>query len=571
MPDWADPQVRPCPPAAADGTAAAPPTWACQLGDRRLRQQWRRRRRAHASTAPRCKEAAGAFLTALADPLQGPPGHCSATTSGTRCNYSPEVDYSRATTKAAFRDWLQGEVRRPRDARPRPGTATATPSGRTSSRRAQIGALSRSARLAAVQARQLLRPDAVAHRHHPRGRQGLPDRGPRRWRRHPQHGGRAAATTGSPPPRSRSTASPGCQRAGATSPGSNFYGVDITRAAARGKTFWHAERRAARSGCSRRSSAATRRTAASPSRRISALWTHDLVRRRRHRRAEPALAAAARRPAVRRLRLLRHGRLAHAALGRWRAGSPNGPTRPSRRALWAARPVQGDIGILVVPEAQAFDYLLNHERTARHLSPRRCGAPIAASSTTASSRTGCTSTTSRDYETLYCPYPIMLTAEHAERLAATGSEKGGTLICRGAARLLRRPRQGRHACSRTSASTRSSAHARTRSSSCPTSATASASAWTATRSPAAASCSPISSPAAASAAASRDGRLAAVEHTFGAGPDAARRHASLDRLFSGVGRAEPALLRRMLRLDRQDAARVAVESGAASAAPQGRA
>ena len=27
----------------------------------------------------------------------------------------------------------------------------------------------------------------------------------------------------------------------------------------------------------------------------------------------------------------------------------------------AAKPVKGDIGILVIPEAQAFDYLLSHE------------------------------------------------------------------------------------------------------------------------------------------------------------------------------------------------------------------
>ena len=33
----------------------------------------------------------------------------------------------------------------------------------------------------------------------------------------------------------------------------------------------------------------------------------------------------------------------------------------AERRCWRREPVKGDIGILVIPEAQAFDYLLNHE------------------------------------------------------------------------------------------------------------------------------------------------------------------------------------------------------------------
>jgi beta-galactosidase len=99
---------------------------------------------------------------------------------------------------------------------------------------------------------------------------------------------------------------------------------------------------------------------------------------------------------------------------------------PEQKSLWEARPVRGDIALLVIPEAQAWDYLLNHNHMPQLYREAMWGAyrgfldnglqpdwvhidHIA------------------DYEAIYAPYPIMLTAEHAKALAAW-VENGGTLI-----------------------------------------------------------------------------------------------------------------------------------------------
>jgi beta-galactosidase len=88
--------------------------------------------------------------------------------------------------------------------------------------------------------------------------------------------------------------------------------------------------------------------------------------------------------------------------------------------------VKGDIALLVIPEAQAWDYLLNSRHqpeTYRHamwgayrgffdngLQPDWVHIDDVA-----------------QYDTIYAPYPIMLTSEHAREIAAW-VEKGGTLI-----------------------------------------------------------------------------------------------------------------------------------------------
>ena len=99
---------------------------------------------------------------------------------------------------------------------------------------------------------------------------------------------------------------------------------------------------------------------------------------------------------------------------------------PEQKPLLEARPVKGDIALLVIPEAQAWDYLLNHNHRPETYREAMWGAyrgfldnglqpdwvhidHIA------------------DYDTIYAPYPIMLTAAHAKALA-DWVEKGGTLI-----------------------------------------------------------------------------------------------------------------------------------------------
>ena len=103
-------------------------------------------------------------------------------------------------------------------------------------------------------------------------------------------------------------------------PWRNFYGVDMTRAAARGKPFWHAERQGGPLWMQPQVLGRDKEDGRVAEPEDIRVWTMTSFAARRHGRAEPALAAAARRPAVRRLRLLRHGRLAHAAL---RDGEPH--------------------------------------------------------------------------------------------------------------------------------------------------------------------------------------------------------------------------------------------------------
>ena len=92
----------------------------------------------------------------------------------------------------------------------------------------------------------------------------------------------------------------------------------------------------------------------------------------------------------------------------------------------AAKPVKGDIGLLVAPEAQAFDYLLSHEGNFDTYAAAMWGAY----------RGFFDNNIQADwvhiddidaYDTLYAAYPIALTSENAARLAAW-VKAGGTLI-----------------------------------------------------------------------------------------------------------------------------------------------
>jgi beta-galactosidase len=99
---------------------------------------------------------------------------------------------------------------------------------------------------------------------------------------------------------------------------------------------------------------------------------------------------------------------------------------PARKPLFEARPVQGDIGLLVIPEAQAWDYLLN----ANHLPETYRQAMWGAYRGFFDNGLQPDWVHIDDIETrdtIYAPYPIMLTAAHAQRLA-DWVERGGILI-----------------------------------------------------------------------------------------------------------------------------------------------
>jgi beta-galactosidase len=211
-----------------------------------------------------------------------------------------------------------------------------------------------------------------------------------------------------------------------TEPWKTWYGVDINRAAARGKPFWHAERQA------------------------GPLWLQPQVIGRDKedgRIAEPediriwsltSLAGGARGMMNLRYRPLLDGPLfgAFGAYGMDGSRTPRSQMQallgkwandPAQANLWAAKPVRGEIGIIVVRETQEWDYLLNYERKEKPYREAMWGAY----------RAFLDQGLQPDwvhiddigaYDVLYFPYPIMFTAEQANRLKAW-VESGGTLIC----------------------------------------------------------------------------------------------------------------------------------------------
>ncbi len=208
-------------------------------------------------------------------------------------------------------------------------------------------------------------------------------------------------------------------------PWRNFYGADMTRAASRGKPWWHAERQG------------------------GPLWLQPQVLGRDKddgRVAEPedirvwtmtSFAAGATGILNLRWRPLLNGPL-FGAFGSYAMDGSRTPrsdmasalakwaNAPEQQALFAARPVAGDIGLLVIPEAQAWDVLLNHRHCPDTYAEAMWGAyrgffdnGIQADWVHVDHI--------RDYDTIYAPYPIMLTSGHAAALARW-IEDGGTLI-----------------------------------------------------------------------------------------------------------------------------------------------
>jgi beta-galactosidase len=208
-------------------------------------------------------------------------------------------------------------------------------------------------------------------------------------------------------------------------PWRNWYGIDLTRAASRGKPFWHAERQG------------------------GPLWLQPQVLGRDKedgRVAGPedirlwsltSMAGGARGVMNLRFRPLLDGPL-FGAFGSYGMDGSRTPRSDmaSKMAKWgnaadvaglmASKPVRGEVGILVVPELQMWDYALNHESRFDTYAAAMWGAY----------RGLLDNGVQPDwvhiedidnYDALYFPYPIMLTEAQAKKLA-DWVEKGGRLV-----------------------------------------------------------------------------------------------------------------------------------------------
>ncbi|TDG00682.1 beta-galactosidase [Paenibacillus piri] len=211
-------------------------------------------------------------------------------------------------------------------------------------------------------------------------------------------------------------------------PWKQWHAVDLTRAASRGKTFWHAE---AQGG---------------------PLWLQPQVIGRPKedgRVTEPedmrvwqmiSFAGGARGLLFPRWRPLLDGPLFGAfgpyamdgsrtdrsamagAIAKW-------ANDPEQRKLLEAVPVQGDIGILVVPETQIFDYLLNREGKLELYTQAMWGAYRCFFDQGVQADWVHIDDIAK-YRVLYWPYPIMLGSVYAEALKQWVAA-GGTLISEG--------------------------------------------------------------------------------------------------------------------------------------------
>ena len=209
-------------------------------------------------------------------------------------------------------------------------------------------------------------------------------------------------------------------------PWRNFYAGDLIRGAARGKPFWHAERQG------------------------GPLWMQPQVlgRDRDDGRVAEAddvrlwslasFAAGARGMMNLRYRPLLNGPL-WGAFGSYAmdgsrtdrsemaASIAQWVNAPEQAAAMDARPVRGEIGLLVVPETQDWDALLGHEGGFQTYSQAMWGAyrgfferNVQADWVHADDIDA--------YPVLYAPYPIMWPQAVARRIAAWVAA-GGTLIC----------------------------------------------------------------------------------------------------------------------------------------------
>jgi beta-galactosidase len=205
----------------------------------------------------------------------------------------------------------------------------------------------------------------------------------------------------------------------------SFYAADLVRAASRGKPFWHAERQGGPLWMQPQVVGRDKQDARKPEPEDVRLWTLT------------SFAGGARGVLNLRHRPLLDGPL-FGAFGSYGMDGSRTPrsdmvsaiakwaNAPEQADVMAARPVRGDIGILVVPETQQWDYLLSHEGRYDTYAAAMWGAyrgffdnGLQPDWVHIDDIDG--------YDALYFPYPIMLTSESAKRIARW-VEQGGTLI-----------------------------------------------------------------------------------------------------------------------------------------------
>lgn len=208
-------------------------------------------------------------------------------------------------------------------------------------------------------------------------------------------------------------------------PWQNFFGPDLTRSAARGKMWWHAERPG------------------------GPLWLQPQVlghEKEDGRVMEPedirlltmtSFAAGASGVLNLRYRPLLDGPL-FGAFGSYGMDGSRTPrsdmaskiakwaNAEEQRNLFAARPVQGDIGILVIPEAQAWDYLLNYRHMPNTYREAMWGAYRGFFDNGIQADWVHIEDISK-YKTIYAPYPIAMKSDTAKAIAEW-VKAGGTLI-----------------------------------------------------------------------------------------------------------------------------------------------
>jgi beta-galactosidase len=211
-------------------------------------------------------------------------------------------------------------------------------------------------------------------------------------------------------------------------PWKQWHAVDLTRAASRGKAFWHAE---AQGG---------------------PLWLQPQVLGRPKedgRITEPedlrvwqmiSFAGGARGMLFPRWRPLLDGPLFGAFGSYGMDGSRTDRSAmassiakwvndPKQRELLESEPIQGDIGILVVPETQTFNYLLSHEGKHDLYTQAMWGVYQGFFDLGIQADWVHIDDIAK-YRTLYWPYPIMATQEQAEKLSEW-VKRGGSMISEG--------------------------------------------------------------------------------------------------------------------------------------------